>query len=341
MFVTCTLTVFPAPSVQAAPGDMDFEDGYYYIKIVKSGKYVGLQGSPSQPGSIPVVSSTPMKWRVSHRNGKIQLSPETSSLTMEVMDGSNNEWGAKVQIWTNDPGYSCKEIQAVSAGYGSVCLRFEHSGYVLDVKGGAIYTDGTPLWQYRCNGTDAQKFYLERVSGSYNNSSDVQRTIYEKCLATEGDGGWYYQNYYGISGQPWCVAYAVWALSTSMQENGYSRQQIQQAAPAIFSTTQLANFYSAKGRYQSFSSWRYNGIQMYSNSSNSSYTPKVGDLVMIDNEYDGIPNHTGIIISVGNNGFTTMEGNVSSRVARVTYTKYNNSWAHGSSVVKGICNTAL
>lgn len=157
MFVTCTLTVFPAPSVQAAPGDMDFEDGYYYIKIAKSGKYVGLQGSPSEPGSIPVVSLTPMKWRVSHRNGKIQLSPEASSLTMEVEDGSTNEWGAKVQIWTNDSGYSCKEIQAVSAGYGSVCLRFEHSGYVLDVKDGAIYTEGTPLWQYRCNGTDAQK----------------------------------------------------------------------------------------------------------------------------------------------------------------------------------------
>lgn len=110
-----------------------------------------------------------------------------------------------------------------------------------------------------------------------------------------------------------------------MEENGYFRQQIQQAAPAIFSTTQLAKNYNAKGRYQSFSSWRYNGIQMYANISNSSYTPKVGDLVMIDNDYDAIPNHTGIIISVGGSGFPTMEGNVSNRVARVTYIKYNNS----------------
>lgn len=356
MVLTGVLAIAPVPEAEAAPGDVDFKDGSYYLQLSKSGKYVGV--TSVEEGAEAVLTDKPFLWDIRHRNGHIQLSPHNSDLTLEVQNSSLNEWGAKIQLYRNDEGYACKEIQAVfsgkdAKGRDTVYLRFEHSGFVADVQWGQIYTNGTPLWQYRCHSprvseSDSQKFLLTPVEVSKPLNS-VQQTVYKKALATQGDDGYNYQRYFGgLYGQPWCAMFVVHNLQTSLSENGYSNSQIKSIVPTIASTTQLAKWYNDKGRYESFTNWSYNGLTLYKNSSNQ-YTPKVGDIALVETSggvQDG-PDHSILVVKVNNDGsFVSMEGNAGSpgRVRSYTYVKSGNTWARSNApsvIVHGICDVAI
>ena len=207
------------------------------------------------------------------------------------------------------------------------------------------------------NWTDSQIFALDyKGSGTEpGNITDqttlIQNAIYNRAMSTMGDGGFEYQRYYGGSGD-WCVYYAYYILDSVLEDYGYTDTERRNIIPRDGSTTRMAHKFNAKGRYKSYAKWNFNG-QMYPNATAEDYTPKVGDLVMIDNdgddEEDYTPNHTGIIIAIDQYGFRTAEGNVSNRVQNFYYCRNGDTWVlrdskgrwHYDIVVRGICDVDI
>lgn len=168
----------------------------------------------------------------------------------------------------------------------------------------------------------------EMSTGSSNINSDpvitvngdcsaIQRNIYNLAMASLGNRGAAYQRWAGLSyNDPYCVAYATYIANQAMIQAGYSASQAVSIVSKHVSTTKMAQWYSERGRYHSYVAWYKSsrGVHMAKNTTISSYTPQVGDLVAIDN--DGAiasgPDHTGIVISVNNDRIVLAEGNTGS-----------------------------
>lgn len=167
--------IFPVHPAEAA--DLDVADGVYTIQVAASGMYLSVEKPGREgDGSQIVISKQPYHWRVTHRNGHLQLSPKDRiDLTIEVSNALV-DYGAKVQLWTNNTNHQCKELTAVYAGKTAlgetkVYLRIEHSGLVLDVANGDLSHEGNKIWQwYNHPGSDpqssAQQFVFKRIEES-------------------------------------------------------------------------------------------------------------------------------------------------------------------------------
>ncbi len=93
-------------------------------------------------------------------------------MAMEVENGSK-ELGANVQIgeWVNKNNEKNKFIIEYDKTDESYIIKSANSGKVLDSQNGGT-TEGTNVWQYKYNGTDAQKWKLQKnEDGSYSISS--------------------------------------------------------------------------------------------------------------------------------------------------------------------------
>ena len=121
------------------------------------------------------------------------------------------------------------------------------------------------------------------------------------------------------SGEAWCAYFAGWCARNG---GGIGTSEW----PNSGSTTILVDKFQKMGRWHDKcnTSWSYQksgygtirGGGKYDN-----YIPQVGDFVAIDNNgkiADG-PDHTGIVYSVVGNTLTTIEGNISKKVVKVTY----------------------
>lgn len=195
---------------------------------------------------------------------------------------------------------------------------------------------------------------VKYTTSTTSENSTVQENIYSLAIASMGTKGTTYQKWAGLaSSDPYCVAYATYIANQAMQKSGYSNSQALSIVPKMTSTAYLANWYRNKGRYYSYATW-YNssrGIGVAKNTSISSYTPKVGDLVAIDN--NGVistgPEHTGLVIAVNGNSITLAEGNTGSgtnatrTVKKYTYVKGSSYWyrsGYSTAKIVGFCNPA-
>lgn len=167
--------IFPIHPAEAA--DLDVADGVYTIQVAASGMYLSVEKPGREgDGSQILISKQPYLWKVTHRNGHLQISPKDRvDLTIEVSNGLL-DYGAKVQLWRNNSNHQCKELSAVYAGKTAlgetkVYLRIEHSGLVLDVANGNLSREGNQVWQwYNHPGSDpqssAQQFVFKRIEES-------------------------------------------------------------------------------------------------------------------------------------------------------------------------------
>lgn len=190
--------------------------------------------------------------------------------------------------------------------------------------------------------------------GSSNSNSSVQTNIYNLAMSSMGTKGTTYQKWAGLStSDPYCTAYATYIANQAMLNAGYSSSQAFGIVPKMTSTSYLANWYRNKGRYYSYATW-YNssrGIGVSKNTSINSYTPKVGDLVIIDNNgnISTGPEHTGLVIAVNGNAITLAEGNTGAgtnatrTVKQYTYVKGTTYWYrsnYSTAKIVGFCNPA-
>lgn len=94
-----------------------------------------------------------------------------SAKCMDVK-GASTATGALVQQYQCHQGAN-QQIEISDAGGGWYQLKFRHSNLCLDVPGGTPDL-GEQLWQWPCNGTDAQKFLF--LECSYCNSIMLTKT---------------------------------------------------------------------------------------------------------------------------------------------------------------------
>lgn len=85
--------------------------------------------------------------------------------TVEVRDGSMNA-GESVAVWDDIQGNMTKRWYLLPNPVNNGFLIVNaNSGMLINVSGGA-FQNGTKLWQYPLDGTDACAFYLEEISDS-------------------------------------------------------------------------------------------------------------------------------------------------------------------------------
>lgn len=139
---------------------------------------------------------------------------------------------------------------------------------------------------------------------------------------------------YGTSGE-WCAAFANWCLKQAGATT-YS---------SSFSTTSLLIDYKNAGKYHAkrTTAWSYGGKSQPVVTKDKNYTPKVGDIVLIEtnNNYSDGPDHTALVVKVesktsGDNidvKVYTIEGNNGGTVARDYW--QNQVWGYCSPTYSG------
>ena len=342
----------------AQANSASISDGFYKIRNVM-GRYVDVKnGETGNEAVLHLWDNANVANQIFYfkklSNGLYRITPKHSGLPLEVQNSSYNNNG-RIQQYQWENGYTTKTWLLVEVTPGYYIIVNGNSGKAMDVQSGRN-ANGTPITQYQLNWTDSQIFALDyKGSGTEpGNITDkttlIQNDIYNRAMSTMGDSGEAYQEHCGGSGD-WCVYYAVYILDSVLEDYGYSKADRREIIPMDGSTTSMACKFRDKGRHYCYLGWKYadKGRSMTKNATADTYTPKVGDLVMIDNDGDDTPNHTGIIIATDQYGFTTAEGNVSNRVQKVYYGRYGDAWVKRDEkgywypyiAVRGICDVDI
>lgn len=136
-----------------------------------------------------------------------------------------------------------------------------------------------------------------------------------------------FSNYLGIGSSDWCAAFVCWCAN----EAGVSTDIV----PKIASTTSLLVWYNSRGRWHRKNStyWSYNG-KSDNSSVDSSYTPRIGDIMLLDTDgiYSNGPDHTTLVTGYNNGIVYTIEGNISGNKVG------ERSYSVSSSKIFGFCN---
>lgn len=281
-------------------------------------------------------------------DGYYSISNVNSGMMIDCYGGHKTN-GTNIWQYDNNDTDS-QRWRLIDAGDGYYYLQCKCNGLVADVAYGNVY-NGNNIQMYEINYTLSQKFKLVPVVVNLAELSAIQSNIYNLAIDSIGNKGVTYQKWAGLStSDPYCAAYATYICNQAMIQAGYTKSQAVGIVPKHVSTSKMADWYNQRGRYHSYASW-YNssrGVGVDKNTTISSYNPQVGDLVVIDNngKISSGPEHTGIVIAVGNDSITLTEGNTGAgtnatrRVKKYTYYKGNTYWYRSDypkSVIVGFC----
>lgn len=259
-----------------------------------------------------------------------------SNKVLDVAGGSSKS-GTNVQQyeWNNT---SAQYWKIVSAGNGYYYIINKSGNKYLDVQNGAN-ASGTNVWVYDGNKTDAQKWKFNKITNTQNSSFSSE--LLNLATAQNGQN---YKRYGGSSSTPWCGYYVRWLLKNSLDKVGINYKEVipyNSLAGAI--STFNAYRSNEYGKYYNLTSWSYNGTSASKNSTNNDYTPKPGDILLVETNGDikDGPDHLAIVVKINSDGtFVTSEGNTGSgtnstrTVKNYTYKKSDGTWqrSNGSGV---------
>ena len=103
---------------------------------------------------------------------------------------------------------------------------------------------------------------------------------------------WYYGHKVSGGSYPWCAVFISWCAEQAGLSTG--------VLPKTASVSTLMKFFENNGRYHSY----------------TEYFPKVGDImIQKSNGYS----HVGIVVSIDQEGFNTIEGDVNNKVSQCRY----------------------
>lgn len=259
-----------------------------------------------------------------------------SNKVLDVAGGSSKS-GTNVQQyeWNNT---SAQYWKIVSSGNGYYYIINKSGNKYLDVQNGAN-ASGTNVWVYDGNKTDAQKWKFNKITNTQNSSFSSE--LLNLATAQNGQN---YKRYGGSSSTPWCGYYVRWLLKNSLDKVGINYKEVipyNSLAGAI--STFNAYRSNEYGKYYNLTSWSYNGTSASKNSTNNDYTPKPGDILLVETNGDikDGPDHLAIVVKTNSDGtFVTSEGNTGSgtnstrTVKNYTYKKSDGTWqrSNGSGV---------
>ena len=132
----------------------------------------------------------------------------------------------------------------------------------------------------------------------------------------------------GSQGAAWCAYFVKWCLNRAGVTDYLS------VSGGAGSSTSLWVYFDSIGSWHGnfYKKWSYGG-KSGTNTKDSSYTPQVGDVVLLEtgSSSDG-PDHTGIVVGVSGSSVTTVEGNIGTadKVATFTYDRWSSQiWGFG------------
>lgn len=132
----------------------------------------------------------------------------------------------------------------------------------------------------------------------------------------------------GLQGASWCAYFVKWCLNRAGVTDYLS------VSGGAGSSTSLWVYFDSIGSWHGkfYQKWSYGG-KSGTNTKDSSYTPQVGDVVLLEtgSSSDG-PDHTGIVVGVSGSSVTTVEGNIGTadKVATFTYDRWSSQiWGFG------------
>lgn len=176
--------------------------------------------------------------------------------------------------------------------------------------------------------------YIDRKIYGYDNNSvsvdgnNMSETFVKLAVSQIGDpegvNGKRYWSWMGYGNRiEWCAAFVSWALAHTEYEGTKLNSLVNHKSPSVFT---FANyFYNTEGLkfYYNDNNPKYKG-----KNGDGTYTPKEGDLIFFDWDYDwngtmptvfGPLDHIGIVQRVEGDKIITIEGNTSNMVAERTY----------------------
>ncbi len=141
-------------------------------------------------------------------------------------------------------------------------------------------------------GTSAKVVEIARTQIGYHEKAS--NASLDDFTANSGSRNYtkYHRDLGVTNGLAWCGFFCWWVLKQAGVQAG--------TYPASGSTNYMTSYFKNKGTFMS----------------PKTYTPKPGDIIFFDSDWDGICNHVGIVESVVNGSVTTIEGNHSDKVAR-------------------------
>jgi hypothetical protein len=167
----------------------------YEIRTLVSGKCLDVSGSGTADGSNvqewSCNGSNAQRWRaVALGNSRYQLMPQTAADKCLDVSGSGTADGSNVQEWTcNGTVAQSFTLALDNDAIPSVPNATYRIGTVVadkcvDVSNGDPF-DGTNVWQWICNGTDAQRWRFKHLgSGVY----EIRAAVSDECLDVSGGG---------------------------------------------------------------------------------------------------------------------------------------------------------
>lgn len=238
--------------------------------------------------------STDQRWSIGSLGTRQQV--KSMSNTQYMLNANTATWNCDVYTSNND---TYVNFVNVSAGVYLIQLDSDKSKY-LTAEG---TTKGSNVkWAARNSSSNTQQWKVETttvtppVSGSINTLVQTAKACVSKNLAGCVK---YFQQFFPNTVNPNC-AWCAWFMC-----------QCGKVAGMDFGNSNSANaLVGIKGKVAF-----------------SAATPKVGDLIFIDNQGDGKVHHVGLIAEITNDKIKAVEGNMSGSVQTsiVKETSYNRS----------------
>jgi hypothetical protein len=167
-------------SNQAWIFQQDGDQNGWFIKSSRSGKYLGIEGSPNE-GAAVVVVSVPFKWDVKDsdvENTKgIRILAHGTNFSLNLDHGNSANY-TKIQLWGSQPG--ANQIWALTKRVSiednhTYSLRNRQGGTVVDLSGhdnhsiiGHYSHDGSnQAWIFQRDGDQNGWFIKSSCSGQY------------------------------------------------------------------------------------------------------------------------------------------------------------------------------
>ena len=200
------------------------DDGYYRIVNLQSGKVLDVAGGSKVNGTniwqYVWNGSDAQLWSLEENGGGYSIVSKASGKVLDVAGGSNRA-GTNVQLydsnqtaaqtWYLDEAEEDRIIthlsecaSAIESGKTYVLVPKQNPLVAVDVYNGNM-VDWTPLWLYRQNGTEAQKFTLtQNDDGSYtfvNQKCELSIDVYNNSTENGAQVQLYTRN--GTTAQKW------------------------------------------------------------------------------------------------------------------------------------------
>jgi hypothetical protein len=192
----------------------------YEIRTLVNGKCLDVSGSGTADGTNvqewSCNGSVAQRWRaVALGNARYQLMPQTAANKCLDVSGSGTADGTNVQQWTCNGTVAQSFTLALDNDTIPVVPNATYrigtvvADKCVDVANGEPF-DGTNVWQWGCNGTDAQRWrFKHRGGGVY----EIRAAVSDECLdvanagTASGTDVWQW-TCNGTNAQRWFLAWA-------------------------------------------------------------------------------------------------------------------------------------